>query len=157
SSVEAPFRAKDGTARPYFFTGRSVLFEGKPCLVGMGIDISERRRAEQALRNSEHRHRTTLDNILEGCQLLGFDWRYLYLNDAASLHNRRPNAELLGRTMPEAWPGIEQTRVFAFIERCLQARIAVQEEVEFTFADGSTGWFDFRVQPVEEGALLLSI
>ncbi|HSH17146.1 MAG TPA: PAS domain S-box protein, partial [Verrucomicrobiae bacterium] len=157
SSVEAPFRAKDGTARPYFFTGRSVLFEGQPCLVGMGIDISERRRAEQALRDSEHRHRTTLDNILEGCQLLGFDGRYLYLNDAAALHNRRPNAELLGRTMPEAWPGIEQTRVFALIQDCLKERKAAQEEVEFTFADGSTGWFDFRVQPVEEGALLLSI
>jgi PAS domain S-box-containing protein len=157
SSLEAPFRAKDGTTRMYFFTGRSVLFEGQPCLVGMGIDISERQRAEQALRDSEHRHRTTLDNILEGCQLIGFDGRYLYLNDATALHNRRPNAELLGRTVWEVWPGIKQTRVFAFIERCLQARVAVQAEVEFTFPDGSVGWFDLRVQPVDEGALVLSI
>jgi len=50
SSVEAPFRSKDGATTPYFFTGRKVLFEGRTCLVGIGIDVSERVRAEQALR-----------------------------------------------------------------------------------------------------------
>lgn len=50
SFVEAPFRAKDGTVTPYFFTGRRVDYEGTPCLVGVGIDISERKEAEIALR-----------------------------------------------------------------------------------------------------------
>jgi len=157
SSVEAPFRARDGSTIPYFFTGRRVEYGGRACLVGVGIDVSERHAAELALQASEHRHRTTLDNILEGCQLIGFDGRYLYLNDAAALHNRRANAELLGRTMREAWPGIEQTRVFALIERGLRERTPAQEEVEFAFADGSRGWFDVRVQPVDEGVLALSI
>ncbi len=35
---------------PYYFTGRRVQFDGQPCLVGVGIDISERKRAERALR-----------------------------------------------------------------------------------------------------------
>jgi PAS domain S-box-containing protein len=52
SFVEASFRAKDGTTKPYFFTGRRVIFDGKPCLVGMGMDISERKRAEGELRTS---------------------------------------------------------------------------------------------------------
>lgn len=51
SSVEAPFRAKDGRTTPYFFTGCRVMFQGRPCLVGVGIDITERRQAEQALRD----------------------------------------------------------------------------------------------------------
>ncbi|HSH93365.1 MAG TPA: PAS domain S-box protein [Roseimicrobium sp.] len=50
SSVEAHFRARDGTTRPYFFTGRRVIFNDRTCLVGVGIDISERKRAEMALR-----------------------------------------------------------------------------------------------------------
>ncbi|MHB1327976.1 MAG: PAS domain S-box protein, partial [Gemmatimonadales bacterium] len=41
SAVEADFVARDGTATPYLFTGRRVVLEGKPCLVGVGIDISE--------------------------------------------------------------------------------------------------------------------
>ena len=52
ASVEASFIAKDGTVSPYFFTGRRIVFNGVACLVGMGIDISERKRAENALREA---------------------------------------------------------------------------------------------------------
>lgn len=157
SSVEAPFRAKDGSTVPYFFTGRRVEFEGRVCLVGVGIDITERRRAEAALQASEHRYRTTLDSILEGCQLIGFDWRYLYLNDAAAAHNRRANSELLGRTMLEVWPGIDQTHPFALLRRSMEERIALHEEIEFRFPDGTHAWFDLRVQPVPEGIFVMTI
>ncbi len=118
---------------------------------------AERRRAEEALARSEQRYRTTLDNILEGCQLMDFDWRYLYLNDAAAKQNRRPNSELLGQRMPDVWPGIEATPVFALLRRCMEERVALHEETEFTFADGSAGWFDVRAQPVPEGIFVLSI
>ena len=50
SFVEADFLAKNGTRTPYFFTGRHVTFNGRDCLVGVGIDISERKQAELALR-----------------------------------------------------------------------------------------------------------
>jgi PAS domain S-box-containing protein len=49
SHVEANFVSKDKTRTPYFFTGRRVSWEGIPCLVGMGIDISEKKRSELAL------------------------------------------------------------------------------------------------------------
>lgn len=157
SSAEAFFRSKDGGGTPYYFTGRSVEFEGRRCLVGVGIDITERHRAEAALHASEERYRTTLDGILEGCQLIGHDWRYLYLNDAAALHNRRPNAQLIGRTMPESWPGIEDSPVFKMLNRCQRERVALHEEIEFAYPDGATGWFDVRCQPVPEGIFVLSI
>jgi len=112
---------------------------------------------EEALRSSARRYRSTLDSILEGCQLIGNDWRYLYLNHAAAQHNHRPNEELLGRTMMEAWPGIETTAVFALIKRCMQEQIALQEEIEFVFPAGSKGWFDVRTRPVSEGIFVLSI
>ena len=50
ASVEAPLLAKSGRTTPYFFTGRRIIFEGRTCLVGVGIDISERKRVEEALR-----------------------------------------------------------------------------------------------------------
>ncbi len=157
SSLEASFVAKDGTATPYFFTGRRTTFEGASCLIGVGVDISERKRAESAVRASDARYRTTLDAILEGCQLLGFDWRYLYLNPAAAIQNRRPNSELLGERMQSVWPSIEQTEVFALLARCMDERLAVQGEIPFTFPDGSSGWFDIRARPVPEGIFVLSI
>lgn len=157
SSVEASLVAKGGAATPYLFTGKRITLDGAPCLVGVGVDVAERERALDALRRSEARHRTTLDSILEACQLIGFDWRYLYLNHAAATQNRRPNDELLGRTVPEAWPGVEQTPLFALLTRAMADRVPQHGEVEFAFADGHTGWFDVRVQPAPEGIFLLSI
>lgn len=53
SFVESVILSRDGTVTPYFLTGRRVMFEGAPCLVGVGIDVSELRRTEQLLRISE--------------------------------------------------------------------------------------------------------
>lgn len=157
SSVEAPFLSKSGKQTPYFFTGRKVVLDGVPFLVGVGIDISERRAAEDALRRSEVRHRTTLDNILEACQIIDFNWNYLYLNLTASVQNRRPNEDLLGRRMPDAWPGIDQTEIFGHFRRCMEDRVPFHGETRFVFPDGGYGWFDVRAQPVPEGIIILSI
>jgi len=51
SSVEALFTTKSGQTYPYFFSGRRVSFGGRTCLVGVGIDISERKAAERVLEN----------------------------------------------------------------------------------------------------------
>ncbi|HEV2694742.1 MAG TPA: response regulator, partial [Verrucomicrobiae bacterium] len=45
-NAEAYFTAKDGTRTPYYFTGHKIQLEGQPCLIGMGIDVSERKRLE---------------------------------------------------------------------------------------------------------------
>jgi len=157
ATVEASFSPKNGRAVPYFFTGKRIELDGAARLVGVGVDIAERRRAEDEVNRSAERYRATLDSMLEACQLIGFDWRYLYLNPAAALHNRRPNAELLGQRMPDAWPGIEQSYVFSLLRRCMEERIAVHSETEFVFADGAAAWFDVRAQPVPEGIFVVSI
>ena len=120
-------------------------------------DIPQRKMAEEALRQSEKRFSDVLDHMLEGCQILGFDWKYLYLNRAAEGHNRRLNQELLGQSYLDVWPGIEETEVFQCIKQTLQERISNHFENKFVFPDGSLGWFDLSIQPVPEGVFILSI
>jgi PAS domain-containing protein len=55
TTVEAEFISKDGQKAPYFFTGLMTTIDHKDCLIGMGIDITERKRAEKALRRSYQR------------------------------------------------------------------------------------------------------
>lgn len=81
--VEADFRSKDGRLSPYYFTGVKTLFEGKPCLVGVGIDISERRRAEAALQESRARFEVVVANLREGLIIADPAGDYLYWNPAA--------------------------------------------------------------------------
>ena len=120
-------------------------------------DLTNREQAEEASRESEERFRTTLDCVMEGCQLVGFDWRYLYLNGAAALHNRRPNEEILGKKMTDVWPRTKNNAFFAMLKRGMEERIALHEETEFEYPDDSKGWFDIRCQPVPEGLFILSI
>jgi len=125
-------------------------------LLGTSWETTERIKAAQALHEKEIRFRSTLSNMIEGCQIIGFDWRYIFINTSAEKHNRRPKDELLGNKYMDMWPGIENTKVFELIEDCKDNRIAHHLENEFTFPDGS-GWFDLSIQPVPEGVFILSI
>ena len=116
----------------------------------------ELRKANKVLRKSEERFRSTLDNMLEGCQILGFDWCYIYLNDSADRHNRRPKEELLGKKYTDMWPGIESTEVYRIIKNCMDNRVTHHMENEFEFPDGSKGWFELSIQPIPEGVFILS-
>ncbi len=98
-----------------------------------------------------------LDNLMEGCQIIGFDWRYLYVNDAAARHGQKPKEELLGRTMMEVYPGIEKTPLFSTLKQCLNERKPAELENEFTYEGGSTAWFLLKINPVPAGLLILSI
>ena len=98
-----------------------------------------------------------LELLLEGCQVIGFDWRYLYLNDTASMHGRVAKADMLGRTMPEVFPGIESTPMYTALRRTMVLRTPTRFENHFTYPDGQEGWFDLRFVPVPEGVLILSL
>ena len=64
SCVEAPFVAKDGAAKDYFFTGKRIEFGGAACLIGMGIDITERKNAEAATEQYARRLQATSHRLM---------------------------------------------------------------------------------------------
>jgi len=117
----------------------------------------ERKEAENRLRDSEARYRTTLNNMMEGCQVIDFDWRYIYINETAARQGRKPASDLLMRTMMEVYPGIEKTKMFEVLQRCMAERVFDRLDNEFIFPDGSLGWFELSIQPVPEGLFILSI
>jgi diguanylate cyclase (GGDEF)-like protein/PAS domain S-box-containing protein len=49
AEVEGSLVGLHGSRMPFYFTGRRIDFEGRPILVGTGIDISERKQAEARL------------------------------------------------------------------------------------------------------------
>lgn len=119
-------------------------------------DSTERIRAEEALKTSEVRYHHILDSMTEGGQIIGWDWRYLYVNEVVAQQGRRTPDELLNHTMMEMYPGIEKTALFEALQRCMHARQPTRMENPFTFPDGNVGWFDLSIQPVEEGIFVLS-
>ena len=100
---------------------------------------------------------SAFDRLLEGCQVIGTDFRYLYVNSAVVEQGRSTKEELIGHTMMEVYPGIETTAMFSTLRGCMESREPAEMENEFTYPDGSTGWFMLKMEPVPEGVFILSI
>lgn len=109
------------------------------------------------LLETETQFRETLDNMMEGIQIIGFDWTYLYVNNALVKHGGLPADQLLGKTMSEAFPGIENTNVYSFIQKCMINRTTHHLENLFEYSNGNSAWFELSIQPVPEGVFILSI
>ena len=65
---------------------------------GKKVDLGEKAKktSPEEIHKNEERLYAVFDSMLEGVQVLGHDWRYIYLNRSAEVHNRRPSRELLG-------------------------------------------------------------
>jgi PAS domain S-box-containing protein len=142
---------KDGSTFPFLAHCSSIIHENKPVGVrGVIVDITDRKKAEERFRN-------TLDNLLEGCQIIDYNWRYLYVNDAAAKHGRLAKKQFIGKTMMELYPGIEKTKMFSVLSRCMKERVPAHLENEFTYPNGEKAWFELSIEPVPEGIFILSI
>lgn len=91
---EAVHQRKDGATVPVEVSSRGVSVEGQEMLLSVVRDITERARADAALRESEQRWATTLASIGDAVIATDIDGRITFLNPVA--------ASLTGWTVAEA-------------------------------------------------------
>lgn len=108
------------------------------------------------LNKSEERFKTTLENLIEGCQVIDFEYRYVYINNAAAEHGRFSKTELLGKKMTDIYFGIEDTEMFSLLKKCMEERSPYKMENKFNYPDGSSKWFYLSMEPVPEGVFIMS-
>jgi signal transduction histidine kinase/ActR/RegA family two-component response regulator len=100
--------------------------------------------------------RLSIDNLLEGVQVIGFDWAYRYVNATAAAHGRRCRDELVGQTLETCYPGIRATPVFTALQRVMDTRVP-ERLVTDSVCGGAPRSFELRIEPVPEGLLVLSL
>lgn len=69
---EAELQTKDGRRIPFFLTAVRLELEGRTYFTGIGIDITDRKRSEEALRLSEERLALALEASSDGL----WDWNF---------------------------------------------------------------------------------
>jgi PAS domain S-box-containing protein len=119
-------------------------------LVGTARDITKRKRAEEALRESEDRYRSIVETAKEGIWITDAGRKTIFVNPRMAEMLGHAKEDILGRTPSEFLaPGQEPLRQTTGEE--LRRGQATQREFRFLRGDGTDLWVISSAAPVFDG------
>ncbi len=148
STFETKLRTKDGRDFPVEISSSYMQYEGEEYLCALIRDVTERERAEEALRRSEHDKTVILDTLSELVVYHDTRLRILWANKAASDDVGFRADELIGRYCYEVWQGRRTICKSCPAEKALKTGNFEQGEV--LSPDGKC-WF-IRGYPIKDAA-----
>jgi len=101
---------KSGEERWVDFSAGAISYNGEPAVLGTAFDITERKRAEQALRESEENLRTLAGNANDGF-VVHVHGRIVFANRYLGEMVGYNHTELLGRSIAEFVRADEQAKI----------------------------------------------
>jgi PAS domain S-box-containing protein len=132
---------RDGSGR---IAGEVIIFR----------NITERKRAEQRLRDASQRTRNILEGIADGFVAIDPEWRFTYFNAAFERMTGLMREQVLGRSLWEIFPELNGTIVEESMKRALSEQAMVECEHEYKPRDR---WFLERYYPSNEGGLTVFV
>ncbi|MEK7303754.1 MAG: PAS domain S-box protein, partial [Pseudomonadota bacterium] len=109
-NYEFRIRTKSGEERWVDFTAGTIHYNGEPAVLGTAFDITDRKRAEQALRESEENLRTVAGNANDGI-LVHIQGRVVFANHCLGEIIGYEVADLPGRNIREFFRPDEYTKI----------------------------------------------
>ncbi|HEY7711421.1 MAG TPA: PAS domain S-box protein [Candidatus Entotheonella sp.] len=151
SHYECEGRRQDGSALWFECLVSRIVWNGRPSVMSTLQDISARKQAEQALRESEERFRDLVEGSVQGI---------VVHRDLVPLFVNQRYAEILGYDSPEdifqlgsleyVLAPEERSRVRSYVrERQEGHPVAAQQEHRALRKDGTCIWLDVRVRQVQ--------
>jgi PAS domain S-box-containing protein len=146
----------DGSTRFIHSVGTAVTNEAGDVteVVGTVLDVTERKRAEEALRASNRRIEITLESIADEFWAVDREWRVTYVNDRALGRMKRTRGEeitrerILGKKLWEMLPEQVGTVLYDKYHEAMREQKTVECE---SFFPGMHSWVETHLYPSEDG------
>jgi PAS domain S-box-containing protein len=150
--AETPYFLADGSERLCELTITPVTDdEGRVLFIApTGMDITDRKRGVEELREAEQRTRTVLGSITEGFVAVDSRWHFTYLNAQAERIYGMRREELLGKCFWVVFPEALGTVFEREYRRAMEHRVLARVEAPF---DRLGGWFEVNVFPADDGGV----
>jgi len=148
---EFTLNRKDGKQIAVEIRTFPVTIEGQDLVLGMAHDITERKRAEEALRESEERYRTILEGMHDGYYEIDLAGNATFVNDSACRYLGYSREEMIGMnyrvyTLPE-----DVETVFKIFNQVYRTGEPVEGFAwKATRKDGATGFAEASVSPIKK-------
>jgi PAS domain S-box-containing protein len=127
--------------------------------LGIHRDVTERKRAEDAVRAAQRRSETILESITDAFVAMDGEWRLTYLNERALAQMREAIGldvtaeELLGKSIWDVAPQLVGTAIDQEFHRALREQTVVEFEAYYAPVDR---WVEILVYPSEGGLSVYS-
>ncbi len=151
SRTEARFQGADGLYRTVDIKYTPLNWAGKPHVIGVVNDITERKRAEEALRRSEESYRELADSITDIFFAMDRDLRYTYWNKASEELTGIKAEDALGKSVFDIFPDREDTRKAVATYREVLATQKPQTLMNEYALNNQNYFFEISAYPTEGG------
>ncbi len=139
TNLECSFRKKDGAIRTGAMSARLIKVGGDTCILMISRDITEKKRADELIRESEERYRTLFERNLAGVYRSREDGLLLECNDAfARIFGYASRREALGHSAVDLHRSPESRAVF--LAGLRQKGVLTNYEFQGRRKDGSLIW-----------------
>ncbi len=154
--AETHLLTKSGEMIPYFVTGRSMMIDGKAFLVGAGIDITERLKAENALRLSEANQRALIMAMPDLLIRVSHDGIYREIQGRNRLSIHDSSDFQVNSSVYDSLPPVEAQRRMHYIQRTLETG-AMQVYEQQLNIDGHVQYEEVRMVVTGQDEVLMII
>lgn len=152
---EISLRRKDGQAITAEFNSKAMTFAGVPCIHTTTRDITARRAAEEALRDSEAKYRELVQNANSIIIRFDTEGRITFFNEYAQRFFGFDEDEILGRTMIDTiLPTVRSNgrSIIGEIEDFMRGPERFEiNELENMRRDGERVWVTWTNRPILDG------
>ncbi len=107
-TIESDHVRKDGTVFPVEITINILDIPGGPFVMGLARDITARKQAEQAVRESEKKYRSMLESMDDPIYICSEDFRVIYMNPAMEVMTGYKEKEAVGTPCFNIIHGLEE-------------------------------------------------
>lgn len=150
--IEGFLVTKDKRRIPYYFTGRRVVVDGEECVAGLGLDITERKKAEDLIMKNEEMLSHILNSLPQSIFWKDTNSRFLGCNTVfAKSTGLNSTADVVGKTDFDLSCAAEEASKYQKddnqIIQSKEPRIHYLETMQN--ADGERVWIDTTKIPLK--------
>lgn len=142
---------KDGQVRWAENDVVEIMFDGRPATLSVSVDVTERKLAEEAMRESRSLLQAILDGTTDVVVVKDLQGRYVMANNAALRGVAKNAEEFLGRDVGAFFPPAEAKAVREGDRKTIESGATRTYEEQLTTADGETRTYLATKGPVRDG------